>query len=80
MTTVLVPNVPDDVLETYRRRAALAGVSLQEFLLAQLVAGVGGRRPDHVVADVERQIRDQRGRGYARGSSVDVVRSDRDAR
>jgi plasmid stability protein len=80
MATVQVRDVPDDVHRTYRRRAAEAGMSLQEFLLAELVAGARARTPAEVVADVERRISEQQGRGFATGSSADDVRADRDAR
>jgi plasmid stability protein len=36
MTSVQIKNVPDDVHRVLRRRAATAGQSLQEYLLAEL--------------------------------------------
>lgn len=80
MATIQVRDVPDDVHRTYRRRAAAAGMSLQEFLLGELVAGGRAPTPAEVVADVERRLAEDEGRGYAAGSSADAVRSDRDAR
>jgi len=37
MPSIQVKDVPDDVHKTLRRRAAAAGQSLQEYLLARLV-------------------------------------------
>lgn len=37
MPSIEVKDVPDDVHATLRRRAATAGMSLQEYLLARLV-------------------------------------------
>ena len=37
MPSIQVKDVPDDVHATLRRRAAVAGQSLQEYLLARLV-------------------------------------------
>ena len=69
-------DVPPDVHLTFRRRAAAAGQSLQEYLLARLVQDahtptvdelldrIGGRAGGH--ADLE--------------AAVKAVRADRDAR
>lgn len=37
MTSIQIKNVPEDVCLVYRRRAAAAGKSLQEYLLAELI-------------------------------------------
>lgn len=75
-----IRDVPEDVHRTYRRRAAEAGKSLQEFLLAELVAGAQSRTPAEVVADVRRNIAEQQGRGFATESSAADVRAARDSR
>ncbi len=79
MATVQIRDVPEDVHLSYRRRAAEAGMSLQEFLLAELVAGARARTPAEVVADVERRMREREGRGFTQASSADDVRAGRDA-
>ena len=79
MATVQIRGVPDEVHRTYRRRAAEAGMSLQEFLLAELVAGARTRTPAEVVADVEQQLA-RRPEGLSATSSVEAVRADRDSR
>ena len=80
MATIQIRSVPDDVHRAYRRRAVDAGMSLQEYLLAELVAGARTRTPAEVVADVERRMAEHDGRGYPTGSAVDDIRADRDAR
>lgn len=80
MATVQIRDVPEDVHRTYRRRAAAAGMSLQEFLLAELVEGARTLSPAEVVADVEQEIARTGGRGLAASSSADFVRADRDNR
>ncbi|HUW01674.1 MAG TPA: hypothetical protein VMW08_04940 [Acidimicrobiales bacterium] len=76
MPSIQVKDVPDDVHRTLRRRAAQAGMSLQEYLLARLeqdastptldevLDRAGGRAGGHVPLD----------------SAVDAVRADHDDR
>ncbi len=76
MPSIQVKDVPDDVHRTLRRRAAEAGMSLQEYLLARLeqdastptldevLDRAGGRAGGHVPLD----------------SAVAAVRSDRSDR
>jgi plasmid stability protein len=78
--TIQVRDVPEDVHRSYRRRAAEAGKSLQEFLLGELIAGARTPTPAELVADVERQMAERGGQGYASGSSAEFVRADRDGR
>ncbi|MBC7373819.1 MAG: hypothetical protein H7323_07505 [Frankiales bacterium] len=80
MPTIQIRDVPEDVHRAYRRRAAEAGMSLQEFLLSELVARGRGRTPAEVVAEVRQQMAAREGRGYSAISSVSDVRADRDSR
>lgn len=80
MATIQVRNVPEAIHRAYRERAAAAGMSLQEYLLAELIRNASLRTPAEVVAEVEGRIRRTRGKGFVRGSSADLVRADRDAR
>lgn len=70
---IQIRNVPDDVHEVYKRRAAAAGQSLQEYLLSDLTEGAGrltmrealdriaSRTGGHVTgAEAARLIRDER--------------------
>jgi plasmid stability protein len=80
MPTIQVRDVPEDVHLTYRRRAAEAGKSLQEYLLGELVEGARTQTPAEVVAEVEQQLQRGGGHGFSTESSTDSVRADRDSR
>ena len=76
MPSIQVKDVPSDVHETLRRRAAIAGQSLQEYLLAHLEAEARTATLDEVL---------DRANGRAGGdvplaAAVDAVRRDRDGR
>jgi plasmid stability protein len=80
MPTIQIRDVPDEVHRTYRRRAAEAGKSLQEFLLAELVEGAQAQTPAEVVAEVRRRLEHGAGEGFSPSSSAEFVRTDRDRR
>ncbi|MCU0310106.1 MAG: hypothetical protein MUE36_04085 [Acidimicrobiales bacterium] len=76
MATIQVKHVPEEVHAELRRRAAQAGMSLQEYLLARLEADARTPTLDEVL---------DRAGGRAGGkapltSAVSAVRADRDAR
>ncbi|GMU78672.1 MAG: hypothetical protein AMXMBFR46_14670 [Acidimicrobiia bacterium] len=76
MPSIQVKDVPDDVHATLRRRAASAGMSLQEYLLGRLV--------EDARAPTLEEVLDRAG-GRAGGrapltTAARAVRSDRDAR
>jgi hypothetical protein len=76
MPSVQVKDVPDDVHATLRRRAAAAGMSLQEYLLGRLIEDAHAPTLDEVLDRAG-------GRAGGRASlpkAVKAVRSDRDAR
>ncbi|MBK9178277.1 MAG: hypothetical protein IPM45_01655 [Acidimicrobiales bacterium] len=76
MPSIQVKDVPDDVHATLRRRAAAAGQSLQEYLLAQLIEQARAPTLDEVL---ERAGARAGGRaGFA--SAVRAIRAERDAR
>jgi plasmid stability protein len=77
MATIQIRNVPEDVHRTYRARAAAAGMSVQEYLLAELTRNARLRSPAELVAEVELRMRTERLDGFATVSSADVVRADR---
>ncbi len=78
MATIQIRDVPDDVHRTYRRRAAEAGMSLQEFLLSELVDGARTQTPAEVVGQIEQQLAKGAGHGFSETSSTEFVRADRD--
>ena len=78
MATIQIRDVPEDVHRTYRRRAAEAGMSLQGYLLSELVDGARTQTPAEVVAEIEEQLARGAGHGFSQTSSVALVRADRD--
>ncbi len=55
-------------------------MSLQEYLLAELVSGARTRTPAEIMAEVERQLELGSGTGFTTTSSVEFIREDRDSR
>jgi hypothetical protein len=74
--SIQVKDVPDDVHATLRRRAALAGQSLQEYLLARLVEEANSPTLDEVL---DRAGGRSGGRAGFK-AAVKAVRGDRDSR
>jgi len=63
MPTVHIPDLPDDVLRTLEQRAEASGMTLEDFLRAELVALA--RSFDHGIdgaLDSVRAVRAERGR------------------
>ncbi len=79
MATIQIRNVPEPVHRVYRARAAAAGMSLQEYLLAELVENAKLRSPAELVAEVEARMRARGPGGYARGTSASIIRADRES-
>jgi hypothetical protein len=74
--SIQVKDVPADVHATLRRRAAAAGQSLQEYLLAQLIEEAHTPTLDEVLDRAG-------GRSGGRAgfqAAIDAVRADRDSR
>lgn len=78
MATIQVRDVPEDVHRRYKARAAAAGMSLQEYLLAELVEGASLLSPAEVAAAVSNDI--EAGAQLSHGSATAVIRGDRDRR
>ncbi len=79
MATIQIRNVPASVRRTYQARAAASGMSLQEYLLAEIVRNANLRSPAELVAEVEEAMRAEGREGYADASSAELVRADRDS-
>ena len=76
MPSIQVKDVPEQVHATLRKRAAAAGMSLQEYLLAHLVKEATTPTLEEVL-----ERAGQRAGGRARfRDAVKAVRADRDAR
>lgn len=71
--TVQIRKVPDEIHRTLRTRATAAGMSLSDYLLAEIVRLAD--RPS--IADVLTRARARTG-GASREDIVDVIRSGRD--
>lgn len=76
VASIQVKNVPDDVRAVWRRRAAAAGQSLQEYLLNKLTEEA--RRPtlDEVLA----RAAERTGGSFSVQDAVEIIRRDRDTR
>ena len=77
MATIQVRNVPEDVHRVYRLRAAAAGQSLQEYVLAELIESASTATPAEIVAEFEKRTAAEGTDGLSASSSGDVVRQDR---
>jgi antitoxin FitA len=76
MPSVQIKNVPPDVHRLLRRRAADAGQSLQEYLLAQLVEQARQPTLDEVLS----RAADRTGGRMPLADAARAVRDDRDSR
>jgi plasmid stability protein len=76
MPSIQVKDVPDEVHATLRKRAAAAGMSLQEYLLGRLVAEATAPTLEEVL---ERASQRAGGRARMR-DAVKAVRADRGSR
>jgi plasmid stability protein len=76
MATVQIKNVPDDVHRVLRQRAAKAGQSQQEYLLALLVDAAQQPTLDEVFDRIEQRS----GSGLTLQFAVEAIRADRDSR
>ncbi len=79
MATIQIRNVPEAVHRMYRTRAAAAGMSLQEYLLAEIGRQAALRTPAELVREVEERMRVEGPEGFARAPSADLVRADRES-
>lgn len=72
MATIQVRDLPDDVAETFRRRAEASGRSLQSYMREQLIALAQRTDKSEVTALIERTLAAERGPGL----SVDMIVAD----
>jgi antitoxin FitA len=78
MATIQIRNVPDAVHRAYQARAAATGMSLQEYLLAELIHSASLRSPADLVAEVSERQHAEGVDGFSQVSAGEVIRSDRD--
>lgn len=79
MATIQIRNVPEEVHRIYRVRAAAAGMSLQEYILAELEQNAATRTPAELVDQIEARMRAEGLDGYAQESAAAIIREDRDS-
>ncbi len=77
MATIQIRNVPERIHRVYQARAAAAGMSLQEYVLAELVRNAELRTPEDIVIEVERRFHSQGADGFSTVSAADIVIADR---
>lgn len=80
MATVQIREVPEDVHRVLRRRAVEAGMSLQEYVLGELIESARAPTPAEVVADIAQQLTRGAGHGFSSVASAEFVRAGRDQR
>ena len=76
MKNIQIRNVPEKTHSVLRRRAAVAGMSLQEYLLAMV--NEAASRP--TVEEVLRRAERRGGGRLSMADAVEVIRKDRDGR
>lgn len=79
MATIQIRNVPEEVHRTFQVRAAAAGQSLQEYLLAHLVEHASMATPAEIVAEARRRKALAGGIGYPTYPSAEIIREDRES-
>jgi antitoxin FitA len=80
MATIQIRNVPEPVHRLYQARAAAAGMSLQEYMLAELVRGAQQRTPADIVIEVEQRLHGEGTEGFSVVSSAGIIAADRRSR
>ena len=66
MATIQIRDVPDDVAETFKRRATLAGKSLQSYMRDYLIEGAKRRDKAEIMEVLEQVLADDPGPGVSR--------------
>lgn len=80
MATIQIRDVPEDVHAELRTRAAAAGLSLQEYLRAELITSARTTTPAQLAAEIEAEHRTRGDAGYSTRGSADLIRADRERR
>ncbi len=79
MATIQIRNVPEPVHRVYQARAAAAGMSLQEYMLAELVRAAELLTPAEIVVEVEQRLHNEGTEGFSIVSSADIIGADRES-
>ena len=65
MATIQIRDVPDDVAETFKRRASVAGKSLQSYMRDYLIESAKRRDKAEIMAVIERTLANDPGPGVS---------------
>ncbi len=79
MATIQIRSVPESVHRRYQARAAAAGMSLQEYLRAELIRNSEFMTPAEIAAEVDEQLRLEGTTGFSLESAGVAIRADRDS-
>ena len=79
MATIQIRNVPEPVHRMYQARAAAVGMSLQEYMLAEIVRGARLRTPADIAIEVERRLHHEGTDGFSVLPSAHIVAADRES-
>lgn len=79
MATIQIRNIPESVHLVYQTRATAAGMSLQEYLRAELIRWSQMRTPADIAIEVERRLHNEGTEGFSAASSADVIAADRES-
>jgi len=79
MTTIQVRNVPESVHRVYQARAVAAGMSLQEYMRAELIRWSQVRTPADIAIEVEQRLHNEGTSGFSVESSAGVIGADRES-
>lgn len=77
MATIQVKDLPEDVAETYKRRAAEAGQSLQAYMRQELIKGARRLSKAEAIRMIEENLESRPGPGPSMDTIVDVIREAR---
>ena len=79
MATIQIRNIPESVHRVYQARATSAGMSLQEYLRAELIRWSALRTPADIAIEVEHRLHNEGGAGFSMVSSAEAIATDRES-
>lgn len=77
MATIQIRNVPEGIHCVHQTRAAAAGMSVQEYLLAELERNAALQTPAELVAETEVRLRAEGPESFAPTAAGQIERADR---
>ena len=77
MATIQIRNLPESVHRVHQARATAAGMSLQEYMRAELIRWSRMRTPADIAIEVEERLHNEGTGGFSAASSAEVIAADR---